>query len=98
MPQKLYVGNMNYDTTEGRLREVFEAHGEVISINVITDRNTGRSRGFAFVEMATEEAARNAIAALDGQMVDGRQLKVSEAQPRKSRDGDRDRSSNRRRW
>jgi len=98
MPKKLYVGNMSYDTTEDRLREVFEAHGEVISINVITDRNTGRSRGFAFVEMATEEAAGDAIAALDGQLLDGRQLKVSEAQPRKSRDGDRDRPSSRRRW
>lgn len=98
MPKKLYIGNMSYDTTEGKLREMFEAHGEVTSVDVITDRNTGRPRGFAFVEMATDEAARAAIAALDGQTVDGRQLRVSEAQPRKSRDSDRDRFPDRRRW
>jgi cold-inducible RNA-binding protein len=98
MPKKLYIGNMSYDTTEDKLREMFEAHGEVTSVNVVTDRNTGRPRGFAFVEMATDEAARAAIAALDGQTVDGRQLRVSEAQPRKSRDGDRDRFPDRRRW
>lgn len=100
MVKKVYVGNMSYDTTEDKLRDLFEAHGEVTSVNVVTDRNTGRPRGFAFVEMATDEAARAAIAALDGQMVDGRPLKVNEAKPREARGGDRDRdrSRSRRRW
>ena len=82
MTKNLYVGNMNYDTTQGRLVELFEAHGQVSSVNVITDRDTGRPRGFAFVEMATDEAAQAAIAALDGQQVDGRTLKVNHAKPR----------------
>jgi len=96
MAKKVYVGNMSYDTTEDRLRELFEAHGEVTSVNVVTDRHTGRPRGFAFVEMATDEAAGGAIAALNGQEVDGRQLNVAEARPPKPRGGDRDRD--RRRW
>ena len=91
MAKNLYVGNMSYDTTEDRLRELFGAYGEVISAKVITDRDTGRPRGFAFVEMATEEAARAAIAALNGQMVDARQLKVDVARPRQPRGGGRDR-------
>ena len=87
MAKKLYVGNMNYDTTEEKLREVFGAHGEVTSVNVVMDRDTGRPRGFAFVEMATDEAATAAIAALNGQSVDGRQLRVDEARPRRSSGG-----------
>ena len=100
MTKKVYVGNLSFDTTEDTLRELFEAHGEVSSINVITDRYTGRSRGFAFVEMAADDAAKAAITALDGQLVDGRQLKVAEARPRRSRGGDRDRyhDQDRRRW
>lgn len=100
MTKKVYVGNLSYDMTEDKLRELFEAHGEVSSVNMITDRHTGRSRGFAFVEMATDEAAKAAITALDGQMVDERQLKVGEARPRKRRDDDRDRyrDRDRRRW
>jgi cold-inducible RNA-binding protein len=105
MTKKVYVGNMSYDTTEDRLRELFGTHGEVTSVNVATDRYTGRPRGFAFVEMATDEAARAAIAALDGREVDGRQLKVAEARPPKQRGGgggdrgrDRDRDRDRRRW
>jgi cold-inducible RNA-binding protein len=100
MTKKVYVGNLGYDTTEDKLRVLFEAHGEVSSINMITDRYTGRSRGFAFVEMATDEAAEAAITALDGQMVDERPLKVAEARPRKRRgdDRDRDRDRDRRRW
>ena len=96
MGKNLYVGNMSFDTTQARLQELFEAHGEVTSVNVITDRQPGRPRGFAFVEMATEEAARAAIAALDGQEVDGRALKVNEAKPRAPRSGGR--GDNRRRW
>jgi RNA recognition motif-containing protein len=88
---------MNFDTTEDKLRELFVAHGEVVSVNIVTDRYTGQPRGFAFVEMATNEAAGAAIAVLNGREVDGRQLKVDEARPRKPRDGDRDRRD-RRRW
>jgi cold-inducible RNA-binding protein len=87
MGKNIYVGNMSYDTTQARLQELFEAHGEVTSVNVITDRDSGRPRGFAFVEMATEEAANAAIAALNGQEVDGRTLTVNEAKPRESRGG-----------
>jgi cold-inducible RNA-binding protein len=89
MAKKIYVGNMSYDTTEGTLRELFATHGEVVSVSVVTDRDTGRPRGFAFVEMATDAAANAAIAALDGQSVDGRTLKVNEARPPASRGGDR---------
>lgn len=96
MTKKVYVGNMSFDTTEDKLRELFAAHGEVVSVNVIADRYTGRPRGFAFVEMATEGAATAAIASLNGQMVDDRQLNVAEARPRKPRDRDRD--DDRRRW
>lgn len=100
MTKKVYVGNMSYDTTEDKLREAFAAHGDVISVDVVTDRYTGRPRGFAFVEMATDEAAAAAIAALNGQLVDGRELNVAEARPRKPRGGDRDRDRDRdrRRW
>ncbi|MBN1872719.1 MAG: RNA-binding protein [Anaerolineae bacterium] len=86
MAKKLYVGNMSYDTTEDTLREVFAAHGEVASVNIVTDRDTGRPRGFAFVEMATDEGANAAVAAVNGQTVDGRQLRVDEARPRRSND------------
>jgi cold-inducible RNA-binding protein len=87
MGKNLYVGNMSFNTTQQRLQELFEAYGEVTSVNVITDRASGRPRGFAFVEMATEEAARAAIAALNGQDVDGRELTVNEAKPREPRTG-----------
>ena len=87
MGKNLYVGNMSFNTTQERLQELFAAYGEVTSVNVITDRASGRPRGFAFVEMATEEAARAAIAALNGQDVDGRELTVNEAKPREPRTG-----------
>ena len=86
---------MSYDTPESKLQEIFAAYGEVTSVNVVTDRYSGRPRGFAFVEMATDEAAQAAIAGLNGQEVDGRQLKVNEAQPRKQGGRDRDRRDNR---
>ena len=79
MVKKVYIGNMSYDTSESKLRELFAEHGEVTSVSVVMDRYTGRPRGFAFVEMATDEAAQAAIAALNGKEVDGRQLKVNEA-------------------
>jgi RNA recognition motif-containing protein len=82
MAKKIYVGNMNYDTTEETLRQLFSAHGEVTSVSVVTDRYTGRAKGFGFVEMATDEAARAAITALNGKEVDGRQLRVNEANER----------------
>jgi cold-inducible RNA-binding protein len=87
MGKNIYVGNLSYDTTQDQLQALFEAHGEVSSVNVITDRFSGRPRGFAFVEMATEQAANAAIAALNGQEVDGRTLTVNEAKPRESRGG-----------
>ncbi len=96
MTQKIYIGNMSYDTTESKLQELFAAHGEVASVSVVTDRHTGRPRGFAFVEMVTDEAAQAAIAALNGREVDGRQLTVNKARPPKPRGGDRDRRD--RRW
>jgi len=91
MTKKLYVGNLSYDTTESKLQEMFAAHGEVASVSVVTDRHTGRPRGFAFIEMATDEAAQAAIVALNGQEVDGRQLNVAEARPPRQRGGDRGR-------
>jgi cold-inducible RNA-binding protein len=96
MTTNLYVGNMSYDTTQDRLVELFQVHGQVSSVNVITDRDTGRPRGFAFVEMATEDAAQAAISALDGQEVDGRSLKVNLAKPRSSGGSDRGGRGNRR--
>jgi RNA recognition motif-containing protein len=78
---KIYVGNMSFDMTETRLRQVFEEHGAVTSVSIVTDRDTGRPRGFAFVEMP-EEAARTAIGALNGKSVDGRDLTVNEAKPK----------------
>ena len=95
MTKNLYVGNMNYDTTRDRLVELFETHGQVTSVNLITDRDSGRPRGFAFVEMSTEAAAQAAITALDGQQVDGRALKVNQAKPRTSGGTDRPRRTQR---
>jgi len=91
MAKKIYVGNLNYDTDESTLRELFQEHGEIVSLNVITDRYTGMSKGFGFIEMASDEAASSAIAALNGKEVDGRQIRVNEAydKPRRDRGGDR---------
>ena len=86
MTKNLYVGNLSYDTTEDTLRTEFAEFGEIESVNLITDRYTGRSRGFAFVEMATEEAAQAAKSAMNGKMVDQRELKVDNAKPRPERD------------
>ena len=85
MAQKLYVGNLSYNTTEGALRTLFAEYGEIESINVITDRDTGRPKGFAFVEMATEQAANSAVTALNGKSVDDRQVKVEKAKPQADR-------------
>ncbi len=86
---KLYVGNLSYDSGESQLRELFGRFGEVASITVITDRDTGRSKGFAFVEFGNDDEARAAIQALDGQEFGGRNLKVNEARPREAGGGPR---------
>jgi RNA recognition motif-containing protein len=85
MSKNLYVGNLNYNTTEDTLRTLFAECGEVESVRVITDRYTGRSRGFAFVEMVTEEGAEKAIGELNGRTVEERQLRVDKAKPRSDR-------------
>jgi RNA recognition motif-containing protein len=82
MGKRLYVGNLTYGTTDASLRQMFEAHGSVTSAQVIMDRDTGRSKGFGFVEMGNDEEAQAAIAALNGQQVDGRALTVNEARPK----------------
>jgi cold-inducible RNA-binding protein len=82
---RIYVGNLSYDTTEDGLRQLFEQHGEVREVHVPTDRETSRPRGFAFVEMADDEAARTAMEALNGSEVGGRTLKVNEARAREDR-------------
>ena len=87
MAKKLYVGNLSYSTTESNLSELFGALGEVVSVNLITDRMSGRSKGFAFVEMAQEDAAQEAIKQLDGKDLDGRAIKVAEARPRQDSRG-----------
>jgi RNA recognition motif-containing protein len=85
MGKKLYVGNLSYDMTNEGLQSLFSAHGEVASAQVIMDRESGRSKGFGFVEMSNAAEADAAIAALDGQQNGGRALKVNEAKPREER-------------
>src|SRR4028119_1680406 len=87
MAAKLYVGNLSFNTTQQDLEEMCGEFGTVQSVNIIEDRETGRSRGFAFVEMSSNEEAQNAIAALNGKEVDGRSLTVNEAKPREDRGG-----------
>lgn len=87
MSTKLYVGNLSFNTSNQDLNDLFGAVGTVESTNIIEDRETGRSRGFAFVEMSTKEEAEAAISELNGKEVDGRELKVNEAKPQESRGG-----------
>ena len=87
MATKLYVGNLSYQTQEEDLRDQFAQFGTVVSATIVTDRDTGRSRGFGFVEMSTEEEARSAEAGMNGQELDGRTLKVNESKPRENRGG-----------
>lgn len=89
MGKKLYCGNLAYETTEATLSELFGTIGEVVSVNLITDRMTGRSKGFAFVEMAEDDAARRAISELNGKQVNGREINVAEARPPQQRRGER---------
>ena len=86
MGSKLYVGGLPYSVTEGRLQEIFSAHGTVESANVISDKFTGQSRGFGFVEMSSGSEAQSAISALNGTQLDGRTLTVNEAKPMAKRD------------
>ena len=87
MGKKLYVGNLNYEVTNESLNQMLAAHGQVISAEVIIDRETGRSKGFGFVEMGTDQEAQSAIAALNGKDCNGRALKVNEARPKAPREG-----------
>ena len=87
MSKRIYVGNLPWSTTSSELQELFSAHGAVTSADVITDRETGRSRGFAFVEMESDEGGNAAIEALNGQDVGGRALVVNEAREREPRGG-----------
>lgn len=85
----MFVGNLSYSSTEASLRSLFEQFGEVSSAKIITDRDTGRSRGFGFVEMPNGDEARAAMEALNGSDLDGRSIRVNEAQPRQDRRGPR---------
>ena len=87
MGKKLYVGNLSYDTTDSALEQLFAAYGTVQSAQVIIDRDTGRSKGFGFVEMGSDAEAQAAIAGLSGTMVGGRNLTVNEAKPKEDRGG-----------
>ena len=82
MGKKLYVGNLGYDTDQGTLETLFSEYGTVESVSIITDRETGRSKGFGFIEMASDSEAQAAIAGLDGKECDGRAIKVNEAKPK----------------
>ena len=83
--KNIYVGNLSYDATEDDLREAFSQHGEVSSVNIIMDRHTGRSRGYAFVEMANDEEATSAIEGVNQTEIAGRAVNVNEARPREER-------------
>src|SRR5438046_6941873 len=85
MNTKLFVGNLSFNTTENDLQDTFAAHGTVVEANLMTDRTSGRPRGFGFVTMASAEDAKKAIDALNGALLDGRNLTVNEARPRADR-------------
>ena len=87
MNTKLYVGNLSFDTTENDLQDAFQGFGPVTEVNLIMDRATGRSRGFAFVTMATEDGAKAAIEGMSNRALNGRTLTVNESRPREERSG-----------
>lgn len=87
MGRRIYVGNLNYSVGKQELQQAFGAHGTVVSAQVITDRDTGRSKGFGFVEMGSEQEAQAAIAALNGRNFEGRNITVNEARPQEGRNG-----------
>lgn len=90
----IYVGNLAYDTTEDVLRQAFESYGEVSSVNIISDRDSGKPKGFGFVEMPDQDAAKSAIDGLNDQELNGRNMNVNEARPR----NDKPRDNRRRSW
>lgn len=100
MTNKLYVGGLPYTLTEGKLEEIFSAHGAVQSVRVISDKFTGQSRGFGFVEMGSAEEAQKAMDALNGTQLEGRTLVVNEARPQEKRQssGENRRGGGRNRW
>ena len=99
MGSRLYVGNLSWDTTEDTLRAAFEGTGGTVKdAHIVSDRETGRPRGFAFVEMGNEQEAQNAISQMDGTNLDGRNLRVNEAQERQPRGGGGGRGGGRDRW
>lgn len=85
--KNIFVGNLSFGATEDAVRSMFEAYGTVDRVNVVTDRETGRARGFGFVEMSVDEDAMKAIAALNGRDLDGRALNINEAKPKEDRGG-----------
>ena len=85
--KNIFVGNLSFNTTEDELRQAFEAYGQVDRVAILTDRDTGRSRGFGFVEMASNEDGEKAIAALNGAQIGGRTINVNEARPKTERSG-----------
>lgn len=85
--KNIFVGNLSFSTTEDELRQMFEAYGQVDRVSIMTDRDTGRSRGFGFVEMASNEDGEKAISALNGSQTGGRTLNVNEARPKTERSG-----------
>ena len=89
MAKKLYVGNLSYDTNDGALQEMFAAYGSVQSAQIVMDRDTGRSKGFGFVEMSSDQEAQAAVSGLNGKDLNGRSLTVNEARPREDRGGGR---------
>ena len=95
---KLYVGNLSFNSTENDITDAFAAHGTVTSVNIIMDRDTGRPRGFAFVEMSSASEAQSAVQALDGRDLDGRSIKVNIAKPREPRGGGGGGGGGRDRW
>jgi len=105
MAKKLFVGGLSWDTTDDGLRQAFASYGEITEAKVITDRDTGRSRGFGFVTFSQEEDAKKAISQMDGTSLDGKTIKVNEAQQKSARGGGRSgggfgggRGSGRNRW
>jgi RNA recognition motif-containing protein len=105
MAKKLFVGGLSWDTTDDGLRQAFASHGEITEAKVITDRDTGRSRGFGFVTFTQDEDAKKAISQMDGTSLDGKTIKVNEAQEKSPRGGGRSgggfgggRGSGRNRW
>lgn len=95
MSKKLFVGGLSWDTTDEGLRQAFASHGEIAEAKVITDRDTGRSRGFGFVTFAQDEEGKEAISKMDGTTLDGKTIKVNEAQEKRPSGG---RSGGRNRW